>query len=366
MAYRIEGCVCFQCFFGVSVNHFKFGRWGIMIQFQIVSSISMWVWLKTVDAPKFKMGCFKFYQDSLPWAISRSTYGDFQTWGVPQNGCFLMDNPSINGWFRGTPISIHGLSIINHYFYQSSIYNGQSIYKWFIMFPHFRNPPFQYMACFKFLSLPKPEQPWEQFHKLHRYPGEPWSARFLHCLSCVEKSCYAKFKYYQCFAKFRYYHCFAKFRYYQCFAKFRYYQCFAKFRYYQCFAKFRYYQNIFTTTLNLDLCFLFRRCNEVYATQLGVFLDKPGQQTGLSHHVQTERPLWRVAWVAWPTLLIRLSGALHWIARVLRCIKSQGYRGSNRVQFLPTRFATNLVWLYICFRISDIFTCLIRELFLDS
>ena len=175
MAYRIEGCVCFQCFFGVSVNHFKFGRWGIMIQFQIVSSISMWVWLKTVDAPKFKMGCFKFYQDSLPWAISRSTYGDFQTWGVPQNGCFLMDNPSINGWFRGTPISIHGLSIINHYYYQSSIYNGQSIYKWFIMFPHFRNPPFQYMACFKFLSLPKPEQPWEQFHKLHRYPGEPES-----------------------------------------------------------------------------------------------------------------------------------------------------------------------------------------------
>ena len=30
--------------------------------------------------------------------------GGFHKWVYPENGWFIMENPSINGWFRGTPI----------------------------------------------------------------------------------------------------------------------------------------------------------------------------------------------------------------------------------------------------------------------
>ena len=37
--------------------------------------------------------------------------GGFHKWVYPENGWFIMENPSINGWFRGTPI--YGMEI-NH------------------------------------------------------------------------------------------------------------------------------------------------------------------------------------------------------------------------------------------------------------
>ena len=40
------------------------------------------------------------------WVWPLEIFGGFDTWGYPFiAGWFIMENPSINGWFGGTPIS---------------------------------------------------------------------------------------------------------------------------------------------------------------------------------------------------------------------------------------------------------------------
>ena len=45
-----------------------------------------------------------FWPSSSPGQLRNPQIGGFHKWGYPQNGWFIRENPSINGWFGGTPI----------------------------------------------------------------------------------------------------------------------------------------------------------------------------------------------------------------------------------------------------------------------